>query len=215
MRRILILFFGIFGAVGGAAQDAAWLELIAPGFDSVTRNPAEYRRVLDKFSTAQVRLSVKDCAIAYYGFPRQEGFSAAVPDEDAMHRAIMAEDYETAYALGVQILETAPVNLTALYWTLYAATETHQTWEIRNSLRGRYNSISHIISLSGTGTAIESAFHVVWSGDMYTYTMIELSLEIGDGYMWDDRWAELEVTPGGPGATFKHPAIYFELWKEK
>ncbi len=208
-----------------------WLEVIAPGFDSVVGNPVEYRRVLDKFSAAVVRLSTRDCAIAYYGFSMQPGFSPVVPGEEDMQRAIMAEDYVTAYSLGVQILERAPVNLTALYWTLYAATETRQPWEVRNALRGQYNSITYIIAIGGDGLSPETAFKVVWPGDMYTYTMLELGLTIGDGYLWDDRWTEFEITrngmtpdrmvaggvasggPGGPGAKFAGESIFFELWR--
>jgi hypothetical protein len=202
---------GVAEAAGaaGAAREAAWLDRIAPGFDTVARNPVEYRRVLDKFSAAIVRLPIRDCAIAYYGFPMQNGFTTDVAGEQDMQRAIMADDYATAYALGLQILERAPVNLTALYWTLFAATETSQSWEVRNSLRGRYNSIVHIISLSGDGTASETALKVVWPGDMYTYTMLELGLEIGDGYLWDSRWTEFEVTPG---IKFSRSSIFFEPW---
>ena len=222
MRRTAILFIILFCAGSAAAQDTggitgvpdapSWLESIAPGFDSIVRNPVEYRKVLDKYTAAIVRLSVRECAIVYYGFPTQQGFPPAVPGEEDMQRAIMADDYETAYALGMQILERSPVNLTALYWTLYAATETHQSWEVRNALKGHYNSISHIISLSGDGTSPETAFKVVWGGDMYTYTMLEKSLVIGEGYLWDERWTEFEVTPSGPGTTFKNPSIFFEVW---
>ncbi len=194
--------------------ETEWLERLAPGYDSVVRDPVEYRRVLDKFSAALVRLSVRECAIVYYGFPMQPEFSTAVAGEEDLMRAVMAEDYAAAYALGVHILEHAPVNLTALYWTLFAATEINRPWEVRNSLRGRYNNITHIISLSGDGTSPESALKVVWPGDMYTYTMLELGLNIGDGFLWDERWTEFEVTPDGPGAKFKNPSIFFEQWKK-
>ncbi len=220
MRRILILIF-VGGVIWNAAAQSApqsappWLETIAPGFDSIARNPVEYRKVLDRFTEAVVRMSVRECATAYYGFPMQKGFSPVVSGEGDMHRAIMAEDYEAAYAIGSQILEIAPVNLTALYWTLFAATETKQPWEVRNSLRGRYNSISHIISLSGDGVAPPSALKVVWSGDMYTYAMIELGLNIGEGFLWNDRWTEFEVTPAGPGGRFKNSSIFFEQWTGK
>jgi hypothetical protein len=214
---------------GAVAQTPAWLEAIAPGFDTIASNPVEYKKVLDKFSEAQFRPSVRDCAIAYYGFPMQSAFAAATAattstDEDNMQRAIMADDYATAYTLGTQILERTPVSLTTLYWTLYAAIETGLSWEVRNSLLGRYNSISYIVSLSGDGIAPGSAFKVVSRSDMYTYTMLELGLEIGEGYLWDGRWTEFEVTQGAPGrfdtpdrvrpagTRFNHPSIFFELW---
>ncbi len=76
----------------------------------------------------------------------------------------------------------------------------------------KLTSITHIISLSGDGTAPESALKVVWPGDMYTYTMLELGLSIGDGFLWDERWTEFEVTPDGPGAKFKNSSIFFEQW---
>lgn len=209
-------------AASPPAIEQAWLEKIAPGADSVARNPIEYRRLLDKFSAALVRLSVSECATVYYGFPVQPGFSVGPPPGEVdMQLAIMADDYAAAYALGVQILESAPVNLTALYWTLFAATETRQSWEVRNSLRARYNSIVHVISLSGDGISPDSAFKVVWDGDMYTYSMLELGLAIGDGFLWNGRWTEFEVTPansatpGVPGVQhtgFDHSSIFFELW---
>ena len=208
----MVLFLAAeIGAVAQERPAPMSMDMLAPGSDSIVRDPAEYRKVLDKFSAAQVRLSVRDCAIAYYGFPMQPGFTPAVPGEGDMQRAIMAEDYAAAYALGLQILEIAPVNLTALYWTLFAATETRQPWEVRNSLRGRYNSVAYIISLSGDGMSPPTAFKVVWDGDMYTYTMLELGLEIGEGFLWDDRWTEFEVTPTGPGAKFNHSSIFFEI----
>ena len=215
-RKILCMAFAVSALSALSAQerpDSLWLERLVPGFDSVASDPAEYRRVLDKFNAALVRPSERDCAILYYGFPVQSGFTVAVPGEEDMQRAIMAEDYQTAYALGVRILEQAPVNLTALYWTLFAATETGQPWEVRNSLKGRYNSISHIISLSGNGRTPDTALKVVWPGDMYTYTMLELGLEIGEGYLWDNRWTEFEVTPAGPDTKFDNPSLFFEVWK--
>jgi hypothetical protein len=186
-----------------------WLEAIAPGFDTVVRDPVEYRRLADKFSEGMVWMPARDCAIVYWGFPMQPGFTPEVAGEGDMQRAIMAEDYAAAYALGTEILRRTPVNLTALYWTLYAATETRQSWEVRNSLKGRYNNLTRIISLSGDGVSPPTAFKVVWKNDMYTYTMLELGLEIGDGFLWDDRWTEFEVTPSGK---FYHKSIFYEQW---
>ncbi len=185
------------------------MEAIAPGFDTVAHDPVEYRRLADKFSEGVVWMSARECAIVYWGLPLQPGFTTQVAGENEMQQAIMAEDYAAAYTIGVEILRHAPVNLTALYWTLFAATETRQSWEVRNSLRGRYNNISAIISLSGDGVSPSTAFKVVWESDMYTYTMLELELEIGDGFLWDDRWTEFEVTPG---AKFNHESIFFERW---
>jgi hypothetical protein len=218
MKRATAISFALFTLFAAGAQTPApapapaWLETIAPGFDTVARDPVEYRKVLDKFSEGVVRQSIRDYAIAYYGFGMQPGFTPDVPGEGELQRAIMAEDYATAYAVGEQILARSPVNLTALYWTLYAATETRQPWEVRNSLRGRYNSISHVIALSGDGIAPPTAMKTVWKSDMYTYTMIELGLEIGDGFLWDNRWTEFEVTPG---PKFSKTSIFFELWNEK
>jgi hypothetical protein len=186
-----------------------WLENIAPGFDSVVSNPVEYKKVLDKFSAGVVRPSIRECAIAYYGAPMQPGFNSVVAIEGELESAIMSEDYATALSIGERILKGAPVNLTALYWTLYAATETNQPWEVRNSLKGRYNSISYIISLSGNGLSPQTALKTAWTIDMYTYTMIELGLEIGEGFLLDNRWTEFEVTPG---AKFYHKSIFFEQW---
>ncbi len=216
MRRLAILI-SMLTAAGGATAQAQeqvqpastpqWLETIAPGFDTVVHNSVEYRKLLDKFSDGVVWMSARDCAIAYWGFPMQPGFTPQVAGESDMQRAIMAEDYASAYALGTEILRHAPVNLTALYWTLFAATETRQPWEVRNSLKGRYNNLTHIISLSGDGTSPPTAFRVVWDMDMYTYTMLELGLGIGDRFLWDNRWTEFEVTPG---AKFYHKSIFYE-----
>ncbi|MDR1671794.1 MAG: DUF4919 domain-containing protein [Alistipes sp.] len=231
MRRLafVILAMAATGAAAGAGLPTCappWLEAIAPGFDTVATNPVEYKKILDKFATTIHRPSVSDCAIAYYGSPLQPGFTPFIADEEEMQRAIMADDYATAFTIGNSLLEQTPVNLTTLYWTLYAATETDQPWEVRNSLRGRYNSIVHTLSLSGDGTSADTALHVVWESDMYTYTMLELGLEIGEGYLWDERWTQFEVSPGAPnglgtpgrlgapprGAGYKHPSIFFELW---
>ena len=212
---VALATFSIFNfqfSIAQSAHSEQWLEAIAPGFDTVARNPVEYRRLAEKFSEGVVWMPACDCAIVYWGFALQPGFTPTVAGESEMQRAIMAEDYATAYAIGVEILRRAPVNLTALYWTLYAATETRQPWEVRNSLRGRYNNLTHIISLSGDGTSPPTAFRVVWESDMYTYTMLELGLEIGDGFLWDDRWTEFEVTPS---AKFLNKSIFFEQWADR
>ncbi len=210
-KIILAAIVAMAGAMAPLRAQPApeWLEAIAPGFDTVVRDPVEYRRLADKFSEGVVWMSARDCAIVYWGFPLQPGFTPEVSGESDMMRAIMAEDYTAAYTLGVEILRHSPVNLTALYWTLFAATETRQSWEVRNSLRGRYNNLTQIISLSGDGTSPPTAFRVVWESDMYSYTMLELELEIGDGFLWDDRWTEFEVTPG---AKFNHKSIFYEQW---
>jgi ABC-type transport system substrate-binding protein len=132
-------------------------------------------------------------------------------DEDAMQQAIMADDYETAYALGNQILERDPINLTALHWTLFAATEIGESYQTRSSLLSRYNSLIRTIALSGDGVTPETAFRVASEADMYTYTMLVLGLEVGEGWLWDGRVTEFEVSPAGPDARFNHPSIFFEL----
>jgi hypothetical protein len=213
MRRSLIVLCLLWVAVPVWAAAPQWLERMAPGVDSVAADPVEYRKVVDKFAAGIVRPTIGDSATVYYGSPMQEGFTTELPGQEDMQRAIMADDYETAYALGMEILKLAPVNLTALYWTLFAATETNRPWEVRNYLRGCYNSISMVISLSGDGTSSESALRVVWPGDMYTYTMIELGLDVGQGYLWDGRWTELEVSPAGPDARYGGESIFFEQWE--
>ena len=179
-------------------------------FDSIVRNPARYSRILDKFKAGVERPSVSECTIAYYGFPYQEGYTGTVEGEEELQRAIMEGRFLPAYLMGKQILENNPVSLTTLYWTLHAATQIREPWEVRNSLRARYNSLCHIISLSGDGASPETAFKVIYLGDMYTYTAMELGLEIGEGYLLDDRWMELEVTPAE--ARFKHYSIFFDIW---
>jgi len=212
-----VVLFAIVGSQTLRAQALGaprWLTTIAPAFDSLVRDPVVYEMAFDKFAAGVVRPSVTDCAVIYYGFAVQEGFTPDIPGESEMQRAIMADDYETAYALGVRILERAPANLTALYWTLHAATEAGMSWEVRNSLKGRYNSIVQIISMSGDGRTAQGALKVVWPGDMYTYAMIELGLEIGEGYLWDGRWTELEVAPrAGGGTKYRESSIFFETWK--
>lgn len=184
------------------------------GFDSIAANPVEYRKVLDKFVRGVDRPTITDCIIAYYGFAAQAGFvsdadgpSAA---ERAMQQAILDGDFKAAYSIGNQILELVPVSLSALYWALHAATEIREPWEVRNSLKGRYNNLCYTISRSGLGLDADSAMKVIFVGDMYTYVTQNLGLTIGEGYLWDGRWTELEVTPG---PKFKHPSIFFEVLK--
>jgi hypothetical protein len=213
MRRLAILITVFLGVVINAtAQERHGV----PGFDSIVANPVEYHRILDKFKAGIERPSVSECIIAYYGFAFQREYTGSssnmLESETQMQQAIMAGDFAAAYAFGSQMLETSPVSLSALYWTLFAATEIKEPWEVRNSLRGRYNSIVHVISLSGTGIAPEVAIKVINVGDMYTYATMELGLEIGEGFLWDDRWTELEVTPS---SKFRHNSIFFEVWKSR
>ncbi len=203
LRLATVVFLAMLPFVSAAQDENYGIS----GFDTIVSNPVEYRKILDKFTAGTVRPTMRECTIAYYGFAYQENYTPAIDGEEDMQRAIMADDYELAYALGQQILKFAPVSLTTLYWTLFAATETGEPWEVRNSLRGRYNSLAHIISLSGDGTSPETALRVIYIGDMYTYTMMELELEIGKGYLWDDRWMQFEVKPS---SKFDHPSIYFD-----
>lgn len=211
MRRLGILTVVLAAAIGTAAAQTG-----DPAFDSIVGDPVAYRRVLDKFESGIVRPSVAECTIAYYGLPCQKDFEAitalVTESETQMQQAVMAGDFEAAYALGQRVLETSPVNLSALYWTYAAAVETGEPWEVRNLLRGRYNAIVHVITLSGSGLAPESALRVICEGDMYTYAGMELGLEIGERFLWDDRWTELEVTPS---AQFRHGSIFFEIWHRR
>jgi hypothetical protein len=198
----------------GAAMAPEWLAAIAPAFDSVAADPGAWGVRVERFLAGVVRPSLEDCAVLYYGALLRPGYSPAPSGEAEMQRAIMADDHGAAFVMGMRILELAPANLTALYWTLHAATEAGMEWEVRNSLKGRYNSIAHLISLSGDGRSAAGALKVAWPGDMYTYAMIELGLDIGKGYLWDGRWTELEVTPrAGEVTKFRDKSIFFETWK--
>jgi hypothetical protein len=204
---LFILHFSFFAGETAKAQELFGVT----DFYDVVRNPVEYRRVLDKFAAGVERPSIRECVIAYYGFALQDGFSAeaAIPGEAEMQQAIMERDFERAFRLGNAILEHAPVNLSAIYWTLVAATEIKQSWEVRNALKAKYNNITYTIARSGNGISVETAFKVIWSGDMYTYTTQELNLAIGNGYLLDGHWTEFEVTPS---QRFKYTSIFFELW---
>jgi hypothetical protein len=181
-------------------------------FDSIARNPVEYRRLLDKFTKGVERPSVNESTIIYYGFAMQDGYSPQIAGEADMQSAVMAGDFGTAYTLGCRVLELSPVNLTALYWTLAAATEIKEPWEVRNSLRARYNAISFVISRSGDGKTPETALKTIYTGDMYTYTTQELGLSIGEGYLWDGRVTQFDVTPS---KLFMSNSIFFELFNAK
>ncbi len=196
----------MLAAVGSAA---AQNNFGIAAFDSIARNPVEYRKLLDKFTAGVVRPSVSESTIIYYGFALQEYYNPVVAGEEDMQRAVMAGDFQTAYALGSRVLEQSPVNLTALYWTLAAATEIKEPWEVRNSLRARYNAVSFVISRSGDGKTPETAIKTIYTGDMYTYTTQELGLAIGEGYLWDGRLTQFDVTPS---KLFMNYSIYFELW---
>jgi hypothetical protein len=182
-------------------------EVAVAGFDTLARNPEAYRRILDKFVAGVVRPSVSECTVAYYGFAMREAYSGAVEGEQNLIEAVMAGRFLPAYLVGKQILESHPVSLTALYYTLHAATQIREPWEVRNSLRAKYNSISFVISQSGDGTSPQTALRTIYLGDIYTYASVELGLEIGRGYLLDDRWMALEVTPS---AKFAHEIIYFD-----
>ncbi len=178
-------------------------------FDSIARDPVKYKKLLDKFTAGVVRPSVSESTIIYYGFALQEYYTQIVAGEEDMQRAVMAGDFRTAYALGCRVLEFSPVNLTALYWTLVAATEIKEEWEVRNSLRARYNAISFVISRSGDGKTPETAFKTIYTGDMYTYTTQELGLSIGEGYLWDGHMTQFDVIPS---KLYMNYSIFFEIW---
>ena len=180
-----------------------------PRFDSIAGNPVEYRRLLDKFVKGVERPTVSESTIIYYGFAMQDYYSPQVAGEEDMQRAVMVGDFGTAYTLGSRILERYPVNLTALYWTLTAAAEIREPWEVRNSLRARYNAVSFVISRSGDGKTPETAFKTIYTGDMYTYTTQELGLAIGEGYLWDGYMTQFDVIPS---KLFMNNSIFFEIW---
>jgi hypothetical protein len=202
---LFILHFSFFAGESAKAQEAfGVLDLY-----DVARDSVEFRKILDKFAKSTERPSIRECTIAYYGFALQPEFSENVAGEKELQEAVMSRNFEAAFRIGNQILERTPVNLTALYWTLAAATEIKQPWEVRNSLKGRYNNITYIIARSGSGISTESALKVIWSGDMYTYTTQELGLMIGNGYLLDGHWTEFEVTPS---QRFRYSSIFFEIW---
>lgn len=202
-HRLGLLFVFIMVTAGVSAQAGYG----ARNFDSLARNPVEYRRILDKFTAGTVRPSVEECTLAYYGFPLQESYTGSVEGEERLIGAVMEEHFLPAYLTGKRILENDPVSLTALYYTLLAATQIDEPWEVRNSLKARYNSIAFVISRSGDGSSPETAFKTIYLGDIYTFAATELGLEIGEAYLLDDRWMALEVTPS---EKFNHDIVYFD-----
>ena len=211
MGRFLIFALAVFFAVPAAAQVATATAVEnygVPGFDTIVRNPAEYRKVIDKFALGQERLTRRECVIAYYGFAWQPYFSPEPSDAELkMQENILKGDLERVYDFGNMALSRDPVNLTALYWTLAAATETRKSWEVRNSLKTRYNNVTVAIAGSGDGRTPETAFRIVRDGDMYVYCMIELEVEIEERYLVDERYDMLHVKPS---ATFPRDTVFFE-----
>ncbi len=212
-KYIFITITALLAAWSAAGQDNLFSAQDAPfgiaRFDSIAGNPVEYKKLLDKFVKGVERPSVSESTIIYYGFAMQEYYTPQVAGEEDMQRAVMAGDFGTAYTLGSRILEQYPVNLTALYWTLTAATEIKEPWEVRNSLRARYNAVSFVISRSGDGKTPETAFKTIYTGDMYTYTSQELGLAIGEGYLWDGYMTQFDVIPS---KLFMNYSIFFEIW---
>lgn len=177
-------------------------------FDSIVGSPTEYYKYLDKFARGEERLTAAECIIAYYGFAYQDYFTGGnVEGETQMQEAILDGDFPSIFEYGNRVLAKDPVNLTALYWTLAAATETKQPWEVRNSLKTRYNNVTVAISLSGDGLTRETAFWTVHIGDMYMYCQMELEVDIFDRYLWDGRYDMFEI---GPSVKFPHATIYFD-----
>ncbi len=207
-RRIafLILHFSFF--ILHSPQAAAQGDFGAARFDTIGRNPAEYRKIIDKFALGQERLVRSECVIAYYGFPFQVYFSLEPTDvELKMQENVLKGDLEKVYDYGNMALSRNPVSLTALYWTLAAATETKKSWEVRNSLKTRYNNVTVAIAESGDGLSPETAFRIIQDGDMYIYCMVELETEISERFLVDGRYDMLGVKPS---ATFPHDTVFFE-----
>lgn len=203
MRLPTLILAAMLTVANAAAQDFG-----VAGFDSIVGSPAAYHKYLDKFSRGEERLTADECIIAYYGFAHQDYFTGGtVEGEIQMQEAILAGDLPLVFALGSRVLAKDPVNLTALYWTLAAATETKQPWELLNSLKTRYNNVTVAISLSGDGLTQQTAFRTVHIGDMYMYCQMELEVDIYDRYLWDGRYDMFEV---GPSVKYPHATIYFD-----
>ncbi len=212
MKRFFIYVSTVLLCVPALAQVAVGTPAAVdnygvPGFDTIVGNPAEYRKVIDKFALGQERLTRRECVIAYYGFARQAYFSPEPADAELkMQENILKGDLERVYDFGNMVLSRNPINLTALYWTLAAATGTKKSWEIRNSLKTRYNNVTVAIAGSGDGRSPETAFRIVLDGDMYIYCMVELEVEIKERYLVDGRYDMLEVTPS---AKFPRDTVFF------
>ncbi len=210
MKNILISVLALLLCVPAFAQVAtatAGDDFGVPGFGTVVSDPAEYRKIIDKFALGQERLTRRECVIAYYGYPFQVYYSTQPTDHELkMQEYILKGDLERAYDFGNMVLSRNPVNLTALYWTLAAATETKKSWEARNSLKTRYNNVTVAIAGSGDGLSPETAFKIVQDGDMYTYCMVELEVEIEERFLVDGRYDMLKVKPS---AAFPCDTVFF------
>jgi hypothetical protein len=197
-----LLFFVLLSSLA-AGQGVGYI-------DSIANNPVEYRRLLDKFARGEERLTVEESVTVYYGYAEQDYYTGDhILGEAEMQEYILRGDFETAYVAGSQVLERCPVNLTALYWTLAAATETGKSWEVRNSLKTRYNNVTFAIAGSGDGLAQGTAFRVIFTGDIYIYCMEELGIDMGgaERYLLDGRYEAFVITPT---AKFNHREIYFD-----
>lgn len=204
MKNLIISFLALISVTVVCGQDYG-----VPGFDTIAGNPVEYRKLLDRFIKAETRLTEAESITVYYGYGYQDYYTGDLIEGEAdMQKSVVDQDFEAAYTFGSQVLQRSPLNLSALYWTLFAAIETKKPWEVRNSLQARYNTVAWVISQSGNGRSVDTAFKVLHIADMYAYCMMELGItEIGEAYMLDRRYNMFEV---GPSAKYRSKEIYFD-----
>ncbi len=186
MRKLVIILSLILATVGiTKAVDIRAVEV------DVTRNPAHYRELLDRFVAADTTLTSDEMATVYFGF----AFSPSYEPRDTfpeIRAAYDREDFEEVARLVGPALELNPVSLDLSIFALAVYDrgigETPGANALKMAIRADY--IATAILESGRGTMAHSPFYVICDADRRRL----LSNVIGVGeILGEDRVGDCEA----------------------
>jgi len=136
-----------------------------------------YPKLLERFESFDVTLSLEENALIYYGFSFQKNYLKNKPSEEQLELLSNNQEYEKLKIECEKILEKNPVSLAAnnkMGLALYKLGKPESEWK---KYQKRYRDFRKVIVYSGDGLSCDSAFKVIYVSDEYNiiYDYFEIS----------------------------------------
>lgn len=169
--------------------------------DSVKRNPAAYKMLMDRFLKDPASLSKEEVANLYYGF-------AYTMDYDPLRVDLMTEPHklynegkmQEAYDFCKKELYKAPVSLSLLWKMSLIAYELNKKEEASSCLI-KFKVLYDAVTASGNGYSKENAIKVIFISDEYAIFRDMMGLKRLKHTLEDGGYDRMTLDRGNKGET--------------
>jgi tetratricopeptide (TPR) repeat protein len=167
MKRCLGLFLFLLLHVTAHAQQVSNLNFTALKADVTdAKSPFYLPTLLSRFQKADSTLTDDDYMHLYYGQVTADFYSPYASTDEAFRKAYKEEKFKQAIELGEKALKQQPLSLDILFKLLVCYDQLGDKATARQYAR-RYFSLIRVITASGDGKSLETAYVVTAVHDEY------------------------------------------------